>query len=539
MKSVSPRLVRRRPPAAHDAAAPSARRNEPGLGSANLLALVGILLIAAAARWVLAFALPRSIYPDEIFQVLEPAHRLVYGNGVLPWEYIVGLRNWLFPGAVAAAMWVGRLAGTDPTAEMIPVRLLMIAASLIPVATAYRWGERVRGLQGGVITGGFVAVWVDLVYMAPHTLSDVIASDVLMAGLYAALPLTTQAGGRRLVIAGALFGLVAMLRLQLAPALLVAAIFGCGRSLRGWLALALGGAVVVLGCGLLDWVTLGAPFRSVWLNLWLNIFEGVSNEYGVDGPAFFVLAMLGFWGLGGAVVLFEFVMGARRFPALGAVVMTILVTQSAIAHKEWRFFFPALAPIVTLCGLAASEQLDDLKQWLGLRAPPAALLSAGALVLWASLAILVGSGAGYRFLWTNKRDLIQAFALAAREPAPCGLDIVDDPWWRTPGSAALPPGEPLYTTTSADMPRYSASFNQAVAPASAPPLPAPYRRVACFNGAEGLDERPAGGTCLWIRRGGCSRNLISTPQVNWPPYFRDERGRPLMDRINAYRAPNG
>lgn len=30
---------------------------------------------------------PSMAWPDEIFQTVEPAHRLVYGSGLVPWEF--------------------------------------------------------------------------------------------------------------------------------------------------------------------------------------------------------------------------------------------------------------------------------------------------------------------------------------------------------------------------------------------------------------------------------------------------------------------
>lgn len=498
------------------------------------MALPILLCAAGALRFVMAYSQRRLIYPDEIFQVLEPAHRLVYGNGVLAWEYMVGMRNWLFPGVIAATMAAGRLLGPDPALEIVPTRLFLIAASLVPVWAAYRWGERLDGARGGLIVGGFVTAWVDLIYIAPHPLSDVIASDVLMAGLYAALPLTTKSSPLRLAAGGALFAIAAILRLQLAPALLVAAIFACGLSPRAWLALVMGGAPVLLASGLLDWLTLGTPFQSIWLNVWLNIVKGTSNDFGVQPPGFYLFAMLGYWRFAAAAILLGLLSGGRRFPALAAVAVTILLTQSLIAHKEWRFIFPALPPVITLCGVAALELAGDLRRALGKRTPSRAVLAATVLAAWAGLSLATGMSQGYRPAWTVRRELIDAFAQAARQPGLCGVDLVDIRWWTSPGSAALPPGTPIYATASADTLRFEPSFNAAVLDGASPPLAAPFRRAGCFDGTDDLEGRPGSTACLWIRPGACSLAQISPPQPNWPTYFRDGQGRPRQDRIRAY-----
>ena len=220
--------------------------NDTASNPPSRIALICVIIVAAALRTGVAYGAHNLIWADEIYQVVEPAHRLVYGNGLVAWEWVVGMRSWLFPGAIAIMLWIGRLFGPNPALEIIPVYAFMIAASLMPVAAAYRWGERLDGVRGGLVVGGFVALWVDLIYFAAHPLPDVIASGVLMAGLYAALPLTTRPGRRRLAFAGALFGLTFALRMQLAPALLVATIFACGSAPRAWMTVTLGGGVVVL-----------------------------------------------------------------------------------------------------------------------------------------------------------------------------------------------------------------------------------------------------------------------------------------------------
>ena len=62
---------------------------------AVLLAIIGV---GFALRFLLAELSPNIHHPDELFQYLEQAHRLVFGYGVVPWEFRVGTRSWLLPG---------------------------------------------------------------------------------------------------------------------------------------------------------------------------------------------------------------------------------------------------------------------------------------------------------------------------------------------------------------------------------------------------------------------------------------------------------
>src|SRR5262250_3404042 len=72
-----------------------------GLG----LALLAASLCAGFAfRAWLSFHDDGIYWPDEIYQSLEPAHRLVFGYGLIPWEFVQGARSWALPGLVAGLL---------------------------------------------------------------------------------------------------------------------------------------------------------------------------------------------------------------------------------------------------------------------------------------------------------------------------------------------------------------------------------------------------------------------------------------------------
>jgi len=522
---------RLRPPAATDRVSTASLE---GSGAASRVGLACVLIVAAALRLLAAFLRPNIVWPDEVFQVVEPAHRLVFGNGIVAWEQVVGMRSWLFPGVVAAMLWVGRLFGADPGLEMLPVQLFMVAASLVPVGVAWRWGERLAGPRGGAIVGGVVALWVDLIFFAAHPLTDVIAGDVLMAGLYAALPLTTRPGRTRLALAGALFGLVFVLRIQLAPALLVAAVFACGRRPRAWGAMIVGGAAVLLASGALDWVTLGSPFRSLWLNIWLNAAEGVSDYAAPQPLAYYAIYAMQLWWPASIVIAYQLIIGRRRFPALVWTVAAMFATLTLISHKEWRYFYPALAPIVTLCGIVTIDSVRIAERYLARFRLPARTVPAAALAAWALVSLLLATAPRYAPNWTNVSETIDAFALAARQPALCGVGLVGVSWDFTPGSAALPPGVPIYVGHASSVGEGGASYNVAITDRATTLPGGVFRRAACFDGSVDLSGRPRRSACVWVRSGGCAPGKASLPGPNWPPFFLDSQGRPRLDRIEAY-----
>ena len=63
-----------------------------------------MLALAFAVRATIALSHDFVLHPDEVMQYLEPAHGLVFGNGVQHWEYSYGARSWLIPGVIAGIL---------------------------------------------------------------------------------------------------------------------------------------------------------------------------------------------------------------------------------------------------------------------------------------------------------------------------------------------------------------------------------------------------------------------------------------------------
>ena len=137
--------------------------------------LVALLLLAVAVRLPVAFW-PNINHPDEIFQYLEPAWRMLGHDGIVTWEWRDGIRSWflptLFVGPVALGDW---LAPGGWGAFVVP-RLVVGLASLSIVVTAWHLGERISRSHA-VVAAFAAAVWFELVYFGPHTLSEALATD--------------------------------------------------------------------------------------------------------------------------------------------------------------------------------------------------------------------------------------------------------------------------------------------------------------------------------------------------------------------------
>ena len=307
---------------------------------------------ALGIRLFFALVFPNYYAPDEVFQYLEQAHRLVFGQGYVPWEFQVGLRSWAIPLLLAGPMALAHWFTPAPQAGLVLIRILLCLAALPIVWCATKWGERWYGRQGAWIAGMLAALWPDLWLMAPHPLEEVLAADIFVPALYLVEACRGRGDLRHVGWAGFLLGLTFALREQLGPAIMLAGIYLCGRSPRRWLLAVPVAALPVLGAGLLDWYTWGQMFRSFWMNIDLNIIHSVASQYfDSESPAYYLLNLLYDW-LWGAVFLFCLAwLGARKLPVAGLAALVIIVVHTAVAHKELRYIFPAVALLVPLAGV--------------------------------------------------------------------------------------------------------------------------------------------------------------------------------------------
>ncbi|MDB5643188.1 MAG: mannosyltransferase [Hyphomicrobiales bacterium] len=297
--------------------------------------LFSLLLTAYALRLTEVAVMGSTHQPDEVFQTLEPAHRLWTGQGVVTWEWRDGIRSWLLPAFIAGVMKVFGAISVSPRVYLAGVYSVFAASSLLIVYVGFRVGERFQGLSGAFVVGGSCVVWPDLVYFGARTLTEAVAAPLLALAAYLALfiPSAESEARRRVFWIGLILGLIFVLRFHLSLALLVIAVSACRTHVRQrWLVLIAGAAIPVGAGGLLDWITLGTPFQAVWKNVWANIIEGRSSEFGVQRRLFFPLESFHELGLAILPILIFLIVGARRIPLFVACAAAVWLTFSLIPH---------------------------------------------------------------------------------------------------------------------------------------------------------------------------------------------------------------
>ncbi len=411
------------------------------LTAVEAIALAAVLLVGFAIRAGAILTQTYVVFADETFQYLEQAHRLAFGAGVVPWEYHDGVRSWLVPGVGAALMRLAAVFGDDPLIYLRLIRLCCAGLSLAVVYVGFRQGLRIGGLAAAILTGGFCAIWFDLIWFAPAVLTEVLAAHCALLGLWLADD-RDDSDRRRLLMAGLCLGLAVCLRYQYGPALAAASLWQHRLCWVRWRWLVTGGlAVVVPLAGLLDWVTWGAPFQSIWLNFICNSLDGVSSAMGTEPLSFFP-AYLTTTFRPAPVFVFLAVFGATRAPALAIAALGVVAVHMAVPHKEVRFIYLALAILPVLIGLGAACVVQVVVDRV--RAESMAWLGAPLLLLggWASWFGATGQPLVER--WDFNRGPVQAFLLAHRQPDLCGLGVQDMRVIDSGGYAYLHRDVPIY-----------------------------------------------------------------------------------------------
>ena len=450
------------------------------------LLLLGILLIGLILRVGAAVRLPSIHWPDEIFQAQEPAHRLAYGYGIMTWEWRRGARSWVFPtflaGVMRATAWMG--AGSKGYEWGIAAVLSLISLTIIWFAFA--WNRRASGIEAAIIGAGACAIWYELVFFASKAFTEVLGAHLLLPGLYLGVYGEELSEKKRMFLAGIFCGLATSLRIQLAPAVVFAAVWFCYPNWRKrTLPVAAGLVLPVLAFGMVDMMTWSYPFQSYFRILWINMVEGRSKLYGVTPWYWYLLVLSERLG----PMVFLAVLGIRRSPFLGWLALIMLLTHSVFAHKEVRFLYPLAPIVITLAALGVAEITPVFNMGRKLPLTSTTVVAGGLAFCALSSALLVP-----HFDWSLRSGSLIAFDHLSQDSTLCGVGVYKTEWWETAGYAHLHRNVPiLILSRESELERESGSFNAIVSSGSLPGKLDDFALAGCWN-----------GLCLYHRAGPCT-----------------------------------
>ena len=455
--------------------------------------LGAVCALAVALRMAMAVVFPGYEHADEIYQALEQAHRLAFGYGIIPWEFAEGIRSYMLPGVFAGIFLAAERVW--PGSYLLAARLALSLLSLATVCCSWGILRRLAGPRAA-LTGAFLAaVWFELVYFGPKAHAEVVAGHILLLGTYAVFPYFEGLRPARLLCGGFLLGVGFCVRIQLAP---MVAVLGLAMlAINGWRRVwytTLGAVIALALGGWVDYLTLAYPYASMIGYVKANIVDGASNIFGRMPWNYFIVGLVRVWS--GALILFVWfgMEGVRRARPLGlllAMAAALILAHSVVAHKEYRFIYPALPLLLIPVAAGIDRVMERLY-------PKGAATLAATLVGIAALSLAVGAGGNFRAHFRYRFGETKAFDMVRRAPDACGVALHLESWTDAPGYTVLHRNIPIYYAyQDADLARLREAANYVL---SRTPVEG-YTKVHLWT----QDKLPL---YLYRRDGGCSDGFL-------------------------------
>ena len=300
---------------------------------------------------------------DETLEYLEQAHRLVFGYGIVPWEYRYGTRNWLAVMPAATTLKLFQLMGLGHPDYYVPaVKILNATLSMAVPAGLYFFLR--RHLSEIAARAGFVfcCFWWEFLIFAPHTLPSQYGGVLIAAGLGC---MATPGGLFRLFLCGFLLGLAGMLRLQYAPvAGLLGLIYLLSLPPKRMPFFMLGGMAAAMLAGWSDYLFWGGWWHSYFQHVKVLIITNYGAGDSPSPPLSLFLQMFFFSSFGLYAVLFFF--GAwqwrKYWPSLFVIVILLLIhAKHTVLHTYYSHFFLSFMMFAVLLG-GVTEYLYSAKK---------------------------------------------------------------------------------------------------------------------------------------------------------------------------------
>jgi GPI mannosyltransferase 3 len=408
----------------------------PGLGV--------VVVVGLALRLAFAFVATNLHHPDELFQYLEPAHRLVFGYGLVPWEYRFGTRSWLLPLVLSGPLYLVKLVhADDPALYAFVIKSLLCVLAVSLVVSCYRIGRNLVSESAGRLAAVLACFWHELLYFAPRATPETLAT-YLLAG---ALALVTDVQrGRRALLFGLCVGLAVVLRLQYLPvaAFLLLLAFGAWnvRAVTRSVVAALGVGVLA---GVLDKLTWGGWFISYYNTYVFNVVLRVAGMFGTS-PWRTYAVQLGITSAGVfLIVIVASLLFIRRLWILLGFLVAIVGVHTIIQHKEYRFIFAAIPVLLVMTAVVTVLVAERLRPALARLAPAAVVAGLALVSTLGTLGLLPREVGVYQNLpLFRPRDEIRAFLFLNRQTDLAGILLKDLTLWDTGGYYYLHRDVPLY-----------------------------------------------------------------------------------------------
>ncbi|KAF9372880.1 hypothetical protein CPB97_000960 [Podila verticillata] len=348
--------------------------------------------------------------PDEYWQALEVGHRITFGYGYLTWEWDVGLRSVLHPAFFAALYKVLAVLGLDGGSVFIYApRILQAVFAALGDFYAYRFALRL--FENQLIANWTlflsVASWWNF-FCSTRTLANSTEASITIMAIYY-WPFTTPSGTHTRSFGDKVLGTssrqgsvtlslaIASLTCIFRPTAAILWLFLGASLVLGYIrdgkfasvastliSTVLIGGVAILGSAVLDSTLLYDHWMLTPLNfVRVNVLEGISLFYGSSPWHWYLSQGLPIlFGIYIPLVLFGIWQSCKATGGLNqglksqvlSLCLWTLVVYSSLQHKEWRFLYPILYPLLPFGADALYTWFLSPKGWQKSRAAWAVVL---------------------------------------------------------------------------------------------------------------------------------------------------------------------
>ncbi len=342
-----------------------------------------VILLGVAFRLILALSRTDYIWPDEQFQALEPASAIVFGNGLLSWEWKLGYRPWTIPALYLPILFICKWLGISGGSFLIlSSRLFTAAASGWLILRLDRILFTLKMTQySRLLTLTLFSFSPAMMLWSCATLADTWVMIVFWGTLPNLLNQLKKNDSMGWFQVGLLTGIPILLKTQS-----VFAILGLGLSLlimrapiRLFLFWVLGILTNLISLGMIDYFTWGTFFQSLIQQYKIGNSTGILNGTSPWWQYFPLItqnlsyALILLLASSFLAFLIWIVRQPTKWPLLPKSSILILIPcilftlfHIVIPHKETRFLLPIFPSIFILIGIF----LDPLLKRVLPRVPP-------------------------------------------------------------------------------------------------------------------------------------------------------------------------
>jgi phosphatidylinositol glycan class B len=375
-------------------------------GQRELISSRAAFWIAVVYRIVIALFVMRSAdAPDEWYQSVEVAYLTVFGKGELTWEWREGIRSFLYPMPFAVVFWILKTLGLDTAWTIFAIPRIIAGITcgtldwaMYSVAKKYMYPTVMSSHVAFLMS---LTAWYTA-FIGCRTLTNSVEALMLLAAM---LPASMD---WFLFFAGLGCGMRTTFALPLIPMFLQriqnlieeeqelqlqrAGKQGLPMSVNAIRRVRRQAAVtsllrVAVRCAawILFWIAAIASVDFVFYRRWtvtpykfleFNVFKGLSKFFGVEPwwwylpliPLIVAAPTILFLGLPNALKVTartpQMNGAAKRHNAFMRMVLVtfvmLLASYSMLPHKELRFLFPALQPLLLL---ATASFIHTIPLW--------------------------------------------------------------------------------------------------------------------------------------------------------------------------------